>query len=202
MIVFTPIPPESFVPCLGALMGLRHTKRIYVYNLLSYDIRFPKLSRLLPQAELMSDYAYQNDDSDQFEKEYFDYIDTQEPPFLDLMEILTKEYLDGLSLIIIQTSQNNPFCDSIVSSLTKYFYTRYGLKAIVVDSALDLDDINQSNSIFSPAGLTTIDHDITVVNAIAPNILAPGVIPGTINSPSLFYCVPEPVQHPTEEEYS
>lgn len=191
MIVFTPIPPESFVPYLGQRGGLYNTRRIYVFNLLSYDIRFPKVSKLIPQAELMSDFAYMNDDSQQFEQEYFEYLDTQEPPFLDMMQILTKEYIDGLSLIIVQTSINNPFCDSIVASLIKYFYTRYGIRAVTIQDGIDLEDLKESNSIFSPAGLTIIDHDIVVINAICPNIVQAPV--------GLFYAI-EPLVQPVIDD--
>lgn len=171
MIVFSPIAPEFFQSQIG-YGALSFTKNMYVFNLLSYDIRFPRIDRLIPDTSRISEYAMQNDDSEIFEQEYFTYLDTSEPAFLDLMNILTKEYNDGSNLIIIETIMNSQFCDSVVSSLMKYLYTRYGVKPLVVQDIEDLDNINIANSVFSPEGLRLIDHDLYVLSVICPEMVA------------------------------
>ena len=171
MIVFSPIAPEYFATQLG-LGVFKYTRQMFVFNLLSYDIRYPKVERLIPDVSRLSEYALMNDDSDIFEQEYFHYLLTNEGAFLDIMNIMSREYRDGSTLIIIETNMDSKFCDSVVSSLIKYIYTRYGIKASVVQRVEDLDDLRIENSIFSPQGLMTMDSDITIINNICPEMFA------------------------------
>jgi hypothetical protein len=121
----------------------------------------------------MSDEAFYNDDSEVFEREYFDYLNRSEAAFIDLMHIITREHIDGTALILIETSVNNQYCDSIVSSLIKYLYNRYGIKPVIVQDAEDFENIKIENSVFSPEGLMVIDNDIAALNAICPEMVSP-----------------------------
>lgn len=171
MIIFTPIAPEYFQSIIG-LGPLAFTKQVFVYNLLSYDVRYPKLTALIPDGSRVSEYAYRNDDTEEFEKEFFSYLDKDEGAFIAIMNIMLKEFQDGSNLTIIETVTNSSYCDSIVSSLIKYLYTRYGIRPIIVQETEDIENIRIENSIFSPNGLLLMDHDITALNVICPEMFA------------------------------
>lgn len=169
MIVFSPLPPEFFQSQIG-YGALSFTKQIFVFNLMSFDVRFPKVDALIPDPSRISNEVFLKDDSEEFEKEYFGYLDRAEPAFITIMNFMAKEYQDGSNLIIFETIANSPFCDSVVSSLIKYLYTRYGIKPCIIQDPEDIENLKIENSVFSPQGLMLMDYDFIIVQQLYPGM--------------------------------
>lgn len=174
MVVFTSIDPREFIPFIG-IGGLRYTKEMKVFNLCSFDINPPKINRLMPSIPEMSELAYQNHESALFEREYFQYLDSNEAAFLDMMKFLVPEFYDANILTLIEIlsmgTRGRFFCDSVVESLTKYMYLVYGIKAQVIQDAKDIFNLKPEYGIFSPEGLMRMDQAIPVLAATCPELL-------------------------------
>lgn len=156
MIIFTHLAPEYFVGMIGQYK-LRDVRSVTVYNLTSLDIRYPRLDVLLPNPEYMPIDALQDDTGEIFENEYFKYLESS-VAFPSIMPIIQDEFDKGASHLTIIEVERSPYRDSIVLSLQKYFYIRFGLKAIIFSDLEDWDDVNPSNSTFSPEGLLLADE--------------------------------------------
>lgn len=161
MIIFTHIAPEYFINMIGAY-ALSKIETVDVYNLMSLDIRYHKIESLLPSVEFMSEESIQNDDSDLFEYEYFRYLDSGYA-FNDLMLLLVKEFEQGATHLTIIEIERSPYRDSIVSSLMKYLYIRYGIKPVLFGDLEDWGDVSVNNSIFSEEGLMRMDTNMAYI---------------------------------------
>lgn len=161
MIIFTHIAPEYFINMMG-FYALSKIETIDVYNLMSLDVRYRKIDSLLPSVEFMSEEAIQNDDSDLFENEYFRYLDSGYA-FNDLMLLLIKEFEKGATHLTIVEIERSPYRDSIVSSLMKYLYVRYGIKPVLLTELEDWNDVSINNSIFSEEGLMRMDANMAYI---------------------------------------
>lgn len=174
MVVFTSIDPREFVPFIGK-GGLRYTKEMKVFNLCSFDIHPPKINRLMPSIPEISELAYQNHESALFEREYFQYLDTNEAAFLDMMKFLVPEFYDANILTLIEIlpagTKGRDFCDSVIESLIKYMYLVYGIQPQVIQNARDIFNLNPGYGVFSPEGLMKMDQAIPVLAATCPELL-------------------------------
>lgn len=161
MIIFTHFAPEYFIGMIGAYQ-LSEIRTYSVYNLMSLDIRFPKITSLVPSINHMSELAIQNDESDLFEQEYFAYLDSGNA-FNDMMLLMVKEFECGATHLTIVESDKSPYRESIVYSLQKYIYTRYGVKTVLFSDLIDWEDISKANSMFSPEGLLRMDNNMEFI---------------------------------------
>lgn len=174
MVIFTSIDPREFVPFMG-MGGLRYTKEMKVFNLCSFDIYAPKINRLMPSIPEISELAYQNHESALFEREYFQYLDSNEAAFLDMMKFLVPEFYNANILTLIEIlpagMKGRFFCDSVVESLIKYLYLVYGIQPQVIQDAKDIFNLNPAFGVFSPDGLMKMDQAIPVLSATCPELL-------------------------------
>lgn len=174
MVIFTSINPKEFIPFMG-IGGLRYSKEMKIFNLCSFDIHAPKINNLMPSIPEMSELAYQNHESALFEREYFQYLDSNEAAFLDMMKFMVPEFYDANVLTLIEIlpfeSKGRLFCDSVVESLIKYLYLVYGIRAQVIQDAKDIFNLNPSCGVFSPEGLMRMDQAISVLSATCPELL-------------------------------
>ena len=176
MIVFTSIPPEDFAPYIG-YGSLRHVKRVIVYNLCSYDVRYYRLN-LMPTVEDLSEEAYVRDDTTIFECEYYNCIAQDIGKMIDLVRVMSSEYNSGANvLILIEIMPENDYCQSVVSSLVKYIFLKYGVCATVVNDAVDIENIRMDHSNFTPVGVYNIGMEILAVQQVAPDVIDYGEVP-------------------------
>ena len=154
MIIFTHIAPEYFIGLMGSFQ-LENVRNIDVYNLSSLDVRYPMVTALMPTIDNLSKEALAEGNDELFEQEYFHYLDTKASPIL--IPILMKEFQYGGSNLTIIEIIRSPYRDSVVFSLQKYLYIRYGIRAILFSDMEDWSDIKPSNSIFSINGLAIMD---------------------------------------------
>lgn len=168
MILFTHLAPEYFYKMIGQYK-LRDVRGVDVYNLTSLDIRYPRLDILMPNPEFMSQVALQDDSGELFEQEYFRYLDS-DMVFPVLIPILINEFEKGASHLTIIEISRSPYRDSIVMSLQKYLYLKFGIKAILFSDLEDWDDVDPKNSIFSIDGLFLMDQIVDYLGQQFTNV--------------------------------
>ena len=126
-------------------------------NINSYDATYPTLQGITPQYGVLSDYAILNDTEPVFEQEYFNYL-MNGPGFIPFMTIALNEYREGNILWLYQI-ERTPYKDSIIESIMKLLFQRYGIVSNIVSDIEDIRYMNHDMSL-SVMGLAAIDSDI------------------------------------------
>lgn len=160
-------------PSLINIIRDKYRKEVMVYNFTSMYSGYETLV-----------LAYVNDladpgrpintfiDNIEFDLKYSDKMINNPRYFIDMMRIIVPAY-QGINTILLV--HRDPYRDSLMEALIKFFSVRYGYRSYIVDDVEDLDVINEPN--FTPYGLIQLDADFNVYEELRMSGRAPAIIP-------------------------
>lgn len=122
----------------------------------------PKLYGVYPNFELISNEALVNYTEPIFDYEYGRYLDAQ--GFLTMMLIAGSEYYNGNRLYVYLIDRSE-YRDSVIESLQKVLFIRYGISTAIVSSMEDLYSLDIDRSL-SVQGLVQMGTDIERLTGI------------------------------------
>lgn len=112
---------------------------------------------LVPQTGSMLDFT----NEDNFDIEYYQYIYSNDIPFMEIMKIIMPLYL-GKDVFLLVSRGIDTF-DKITESLMKIIQSRYGIVSMLLNDVTDFpseyDKMEMLNSGFSLSGLSCLDAD-------------------------------------------
>jgi len=167
MIVFTDMSKEELLESIS-YVNQSEPFSIAALNTLKIYNDIPHLFGLFPDYKMMSNEALQDTTTPLFEQEYANYLMGQ--GFLFLMTLVALEYYSGDVIHYYLISKNNFLQDSLIESLQRFLFYRYGIESCIASSAEDLYTTDLSSS-FSVMGLISVCNDIDRVMQIDPRFI-------------------------------
>lgn len=156
MIIFTDLPYQTLLWYFNENQSKFSDIRVMDIERTIMDPNIPKLYGIYPRFEYISKNALINYTEPIFDVEYYQYLDG--PGFLSMMTIAGSEYFNGnrLHVYLIERSE---YRDSVIESLQKVLFSRYGISSVLIYSQMDLFYFDTDTS-FSVQGLVQISTDL------------------------------------------
>lgn len=153
MIIFTPI--RDFPVDILQSKGVR---QVVKYNLSHYYAEMPMLNLLVPSSEFISEDILTGDcATTDFDREYHNFILSNDAAFCQLMSIIVPVYMQPDTLVHIAILYND-YTIAFVESLIKLIQQRYGYNSYFINDVEDFLYITEPE--FSIPGLFVLDQDL------------------------------------------